>query len=76
MRARKMDPFKIRSKPVSQELILADWNARESIAEAMIPLIGRLYRERNVEISVYGRVIVKRSVIDIIKAHRFVRQVE
>ena len=61
---------------MSQELILADWNARESIAEAMIPLIGRLYRERNVEISVYGRVIVKRSVIDIIKAHRFVRQVE
>ncbi|RAU17271.1 glyceraldehyde-3-phosphate dehydrogenase [Nitrincola tibetensis] len=61
---------------MSQELILADWNARESITEAMIPLIGRMYRERNVEISVYGRVIVKRSVIDIIKAHRFVRQVE
>ncbi|KGK43360.1 glyceraldehyde-3-phosphate dehydrogenase [Nitrincola sp. A-D6] len=61
---------------MSQELILADWNARESIAEAMIPLVGRLYRERNVEISIYGRVIVKRSVIDVIKAHRFVRQVE
>ncbi|KAA0875324.1 glyceraldehyde-3-phosphate dehydrogenase [Nitrincola tapanii] len=61
---------------MSQELILADWNARESITEAMIPLIGRLYRERNVEISVYGRVVVKRSVIDIIKAHRFVRQLE
>jgi glyceraldehyde 3-phosphate dehydrogenase len=61
---------------VSQELIFADWKAREAIAEAMVPLVGRLYRDRNVEISVYGRLIVKRSVIDILKAHRFVRQVE
>jgi len=61
---------------VTQELILADWNAREAIAEAMVPLVGRLYRDRNVEISIYGRLIVKRSVIDILKAHRFVRQVE
>ncbi|MBS99765.1 MAG: aldehyde dehydrogenase [Oceanospirillaceae bacterium] len=61
---------------MSQELILADWNAREAIAEAMVPLVGRLYRDRNVEISIYGRLIVKRSVIDILKSHRFVRQVE
>ncbi len=61
---------------MTQELILADWNAREAIAEAMVPLVGRLYRDRNVEISIYGRLIVKRSVIDILKAHRFVRQVE
>jgi len=61
---------------VSQELILADWNAREAIAEAMVPLVGRLYRDKNVEISIYGRLVVKRSVIDILKAHRFVRQVE
>lgn len=61
---------------MTQELFLADWNAREAIAEAMVPLVGRLYRDRNVEISIYGRLIVKRSVIDILKAHRFVRQVE
>ncbi|GGC02822.1 glyceraldehyde-3-phosphate dehydrogenase [Marinobacterium zhoushanense] len=61
---------------MTQELILADWNAREAIAEAMVPLVGRLYRDRNVEISIYGRLIVKRSVIDILKSHRFVRQVE
>ena len=42
----------------------------------MVPLVGRLYRDRNVEISIYGRLIVKRSVIDILKSHRFVRQVE
>ncbi|WP_029511336.1 glyceraldehyde-3-phosphate dehydrogenase [Marinobacterium stanieri] len=61
---------------MSQEMIFADWKAREAIAEAMVPLVGRLYRDRNIEISVYGRLIVKRSVIDILKAHRFVRQIE
>ena len=61
---------------MSQELIFADWKAREAIAEAMVPLVGRLYRDRNIEISVYGRLIVKRSVINILKAHRFVRQME
>lgn len=61
---------------MSQELIFADWKAREAIAEAMVPLVGRLYRDRNIEISVYGRLIVKRSVINILKAHRFVRQLE
>ncbi|MDY6839899.1 MAG: glyceraldehyde-3-phosphate dehydrogenase [Pseudomonadota bacterium] len=42
----------------------------------MIPLIGRLYRKNNVITSVYGRAIINQSVIDIIRAHRFVRQVE
>jgi len=61
---------------VSQEKVYADWKEREATAEAMVPVIGRLYRDRNVEFSVYGRLIHKRSVIDILKAHRYVRQVE
>ena len=61
---------------MTQELMLAEWNARESIAEAMIPLIGRLYRESNVETSVFGRICVKNSVINLIKSHRYVRQIE
>ncbi|WP_243647251.1 glyceraldehyde-3-phosphate dehydrogenase [Aestuariirhabdus litorea] len=52
------------------------WKAREAIAEAMIPLIGKLYRDYNVVTSIYARAIINRSVIDIIKAHRFVRQIE
>ena len=55
---------------------LSNWTERESTAEAMIPLIGRLYRKNNVVTSVYGRSIINQSVIDIIRAHRFVRQVE
>ena len=53
-----------------------DWQERETIAEAMIPLIGRLYRKYNVVTSIYGRALVNRSVIRILKDHRFVRQVE
>ncbi|MGH1469942.1 MAG: glyceraldehyde-3-phosphate dehydrogenase [Cellvibrionaceae bacterium] len=53
-----------------------DWKQREALAEAMIPIIGKLNRDRNVNVYMYGRSLVNRSVIDIMKAHRFVRQVE
>jgi len=53
-----------------------DWKEREALAEAMIPIIGKLNRERNVAVYIYGRTLANRSVIDIMKAHRFVRQVE
>jgi glyceraldehyde 3-phosphate dehydrogenase len=53
-----------------------DWKAREALAEAMIPLIGKLYRENNVSLYMYGRNMVNRSVTDLMKAHRFVRQIE
>ncbi len=54
----------------------SDWTEREALAEAMIPLIGRLYRKNNVVTSIYGRALINQSVINILKAHRFVRQVE
>ncbi len=53
-----------------------DWNERETVAEAMIPMIGRLYRRNNIVTSVYGRAIINQSVIGLLKSHRFVRQVE
>ncbi len=52
------------------------WSEREAIAESMIPMIGKLYRERNVVTSVYGRQIVHRSVVNILKTHRFVRALD
>jgi len=58
------------------EVSLNNWKAREETAESMIPVIGSLYRKNNVVLSVYGRAIINRSVIEILKAHRFVRQVE
>lgn len=53
-----------------------DWKEREALAEAMIPIIGKLNRERNINMYMYGRNLVNRSVIDLMKAHRRVRQVE
>ncbi|TFB50308.1 glyceraldehyde-3-phosphate dehydrogenase [Cryobacterium tagatosivorans] len=52
------------------------WINREALAEAMIPLIGRLYRENHVVTSVHGRSLVNQSVVGLLKAHRFARQVD
>lgn len=51
------------------------WNDRMALAEAMIPLIGQLYRNHGVVTSIHGRALVNRSPIEVIKAHRFARQV-
>ncbi|MFA5495055.1 MAG: glyceraldehyde-3-phosphate dehydrogenase [Porticoccaceae bacterium] len=53
-----------------------DWKEREALAEGMIPLIGKLYREHNVSLYMYGQNLVNRAVTDIMQAHRFVRQIE
>ena len=50
-----------------------DWKECEALAEAMIPIIGRLYR-RNVVSYCYGRALYNQSVIQIMKTHRYVRQ--
>lgn len=49
------------------------WQERQEFAETMLPLIGKLYRNRAIEISVYGRSLLNASAIDVIKAHRSVR---
>jgi glyceraldehyde 3-phosphate dehydrogenase len=56
-----------------QEDYLKDWQGLEEYAEWMLPLIGRLYRDSNIVITVYGRSLVHSATIDILKAHRFAR---
>ena len=51
-----------------------DWKEREALAEAMIPLIGQLYR-RNVVTYCYGRAMHNQSVTQLMKTHRYVRQI-
>ncbi|MFA5516426.1 MAG: glyceraldehyde-3-phosphate dehydrogenase [Desulfuromonadales bacterium] len=58
-----------------QEEYFRDWKRREETAEKMLPLIGRLYRNHGVVTTVYGRGLVHKSVIDILKVHRFARQI-
>ncbi len=55
--------------------VFADWKEREALAESMIPMIGSLYR-RNVVIYIHGVPLYNLSVIELMKAHRFVRQIE
>lgn len=53
----------------------SDWKQREALAQEMIPVVGRLYSERNVGVFIYGRALHNKSVTSIMKSHRFVRQV-
>ena len=54
----------------------SDWKQREAFVQEMIPVIGRLFSQRNVDILIYGRPLHNRSVTFIMKSHRFVRQAE
>ncbi len=51
------------------------WLEREELAEAMIPLIGQLYRSNNVVTSIHGRSLINKSTMNILKAHRFARRI-
>ena len=48
----------------------------EALAESMIPLIGKLYRKKNISTYMYGNSMVNKSVTDLMQDHRFIRQVE
>lgn len=58
-----------------QDAYFRDFKEREALAERMLPLVGKLYRDHGVVISVYGRSITRGTNIDILKAHRFARQI-
>jgi glyceraldehyde 3-phosphate dehydrogenase len=51
-----------------------NWKIREEIAESMIPIIGKLHRERDVTVLLHSRSLVNKSVVSILKTHRFARQ--
>ncbi|MHA3683182.1 glyceraldehyde-3-phosphate dehydrogenase [Leucobacter sp. HY1908] len=55
---------------------LEAWKAKQELAERMIPLIGQLYRDRDIVMSVHGRSLIGRSPIDIIRAHSFARKID
>ncbi len=51
-----------------------DWKEREALAEEMVPIIGNLYR-KNVVTYCFGRALYSESVTNIMKTHRYVRQI-
>lgn len=56
-----------------QQTHLKEWQGQEEAAEQILPLVGQLYRERNIVTTVYGRSLVHSNTIEILKAHRFAR---
>ena len=55
---------------------LAEWENRQEIAEAMVPIIGKMYRSSGVVLKIYGRTLINASPVTILKLHRYVRQFE
>jgi glyceraldehyde 3-phosphate dehydrogenase len=58
------------SKP---EQYFSDWTQRVDLAEHMVPIIGSLYRHQGVNINVYGRSLVNKTPMGILRTHRFAR---
>lgn len=52
------------------------WKHHEELAEAAIPIIGKLHREKDVTILLHSRSLVNKSVVSILKTHRFARMIE
>ncbi|TYK66847.1 glyceraldehyde-3-phosphate dehydrogenase [Colwellia echini] len=55
-----------------EENYQVSWQERQTFAENMQPKIGLLFRNKGIEILVYGRTLLNASAIDIIKAHKAV----
>lgn len=49
--------------------------AEQSLAERMVPVVGALYRDRGIIVTVFGRKLMNASTIGILKAHRLGRLV-
>jgi glyceraldehyde 3-phosphate dehydrogenase len=55
---------------------LEQWRDFERCAEAMLPIVGRLYRERGVIVTCYGNSLVNKDPVEIIQHHSFASRVE
>jgi len=52
------------------------WEQSLSAAEAMVPLVGRLYRSNGVLLSVHGRSLINRTPIQLMKAMKYARFID
>ncbi|MBW3695960.1 glyceraldehyde-3-phosphate dehydrogenase [Vibrio sp. T187] len=59
---------------MSPEKHLQDWQTSQTIAESISPVLGQLYRQKGVEVILFGKTLVNATTIDIIKAHRVARR--
>ena len=52
------------------ERILQDWAVQQRHAESMVPIIGQLYRESGVIVTLFGNSLVNKSPLEILELHR------
>ena len=52
---------------------LSDWQRRSQNAEDLVPVVGRLYRERGVILTIFGHSLVNKSPLEIVELHRVAR---
>lgn len=52
---------------------LDEWANKQTAAEELVPLVGRLHRQNDVLLTLFGRSLLNKSVTGIIKAHRYAR---
>ena len=71
---KKQQPDK-RNRPELPKDPFGDFQYRQALAEEMLPMIGRIYRD-NVHLLLYGKPLVNLSVSEIMNSHRFVRETE
>lgn len=57
-----------------EDQLLQDYIQRMELAEQMLPMIGKLYRNNGILMRIYGRAINNVTPVDILKTHRFARQ--
>ena len=55
------------------EQTLQDWSQQQSNAETMVPIIGELYRDRGVIVTIFGHSLVNKSPLEILELHRIAR---
>ena len=71
----KKDQPDQRQRPELPKDPFGDFQYRQALAEEMLPMIGRIYRD-NVHLILYGKPLVNLSVSEIMNSHRFVRETE
>ncbi|MDR0779618.1 MAG: glyceraldehyde-3-phosphate dehydrogenase [Pseudomonadales bacterium] len=62
-------------RPNLEQDFFNDWKQREALAQEMVPVLGRLENMKGVQVFLYGSPLTNRSVADLMKAHRRVRQI-
>ncbi|EMD77362.1 glyceraldehyde-3-phosphate dehydrogenase, type I [Vibrio diabolicus E0666] len=59
---------------MSPEKYLQDWQTSQTIAESISPLIGKLYRQKGIEVVLFGKTLINATTVDILKTHRVARR--